>query len=100
MSNHTDLIIGAQNLILNDAYSYHKDHVRYLSANDNEANIKVYRVSLFNEDFGLYTPDAYTEWFKGLRSDEIQNLIRDTEYVHSLVGVTTIDTLNKEVNQL
>lgn len=101
MSNVINLNKAARLLVLKDIHRRHLAQAQRIDTNMNQhQKIKVYRAFLFNEDWGVYTVDAYKEWFTTLSMDETRNLVRETEYVDTLDEVITIEDLNEEANNL
>lgn len=103
MNNVINLAKAARLIVLKDIHRRHLAQAQRIDTNMNQnqnQKIKVYRAFLFNEDWGLYTVEAYKEWFTTLSIDEVKNLTREVEYVTSLEDVITIDDLNEEANNL
>lgn len=102
MSNTIDLIKAGRLLVLKGIYKRHHATLARIEANAKLKSdlIKVYRVTVNGDDWGLYTPEAYAELRLGFSSGDYAMHTRAVEYTDSFENVTTLDELNDTAGEL
>jgi hypothetical protein len=102
MSNRIDLIKAGRLLVLKEIYAKHRATLARIEAKaqDVSQGIKVVRVHVNEENWGLYTVDAYQELRSRFSTGHFHTHTSAFEYVESFEGVITLDDLNEETGAL
>lgn len=100
MDNKIDLIKAARLLVLKDAYRRHYKKVQEIEqyAKNKIKGIEVIRVFVHDQDWGLYTKEAYQELRLGFSTGDLNSHRIWKECVEDFSEVTTLDDLNEEVS--
>jgi hypothetical protein len=100
--NTIDLIKAARLLVLKDIHSKHRATLSRIENKSREKNegIKVLRVLVSGDDWGLYTYEAYQELRLTMSSGDYGCHQARTEFVEDYSNVTTLDDMNNEAGEL